>query len=135
MFKRMACVEHKCPPCENKHAICMILDRNVERRGSDDLHEAQAMAMALGAATRDRSIHLRQGGVLVKTSACASKVRPMHIEVLSDNNHGPPIVGVGLRINLVMRAIRENMDALELTYLEVRRGADPAIESHARSEE
>ena len=106
-------------PCETKHAICMNLDRNVERRRSDDPHEGPSNGNGLGATARDRSIHLKQGGVLVKTDTCASKGSPMPIKVLSDSNHGPPIVDVGLRIMLVMRAIRENKDALELMYLEV----------------
>ena len=48
-----------------------------------------------------------QGCVLVKTGACASKMDPLPIKVLSNDNHGPRIVSVSLRIMLVMRAIRE----------------------------
>ena len=54
-------------PCETEHAICMNLDRNVERRGSDDPHEGPSNGNGLGAIARDQSIHLKQGGVLVNS--------------------------------------------------------------------
>ena len=54
-------------PCETEHAICTNLDWNVERRGSDDPHEGPSSGSGLGATARDRSIHLKQGGVLVNS--------------------------------------------------------------------
>ena len=97
----------------------MNIDWNVERRGSDDPHEGPSSGNGLVATARDRSIHLKQGGVLLIAGACATEGRPVSIKVLSQDDHGPPIVSVDLRILLVTRAISENKDALELMHLEV----------------